>query len=198
MAEVIVSDLKQLLAEIAACRICEGQIPEPRPVLRGTSSARLLIIGQAPGSKVHASGIPWGDASGSRLRAWMGLTDAEFYDPSRVAIMPMGFCYPGKGKSGDLPPAPVCAPTWHHQVLQHLQKIECTLLIGLYAQRHYLSEAPDRLTDTVKNWRSYAPTQFAIPHPSPRKQLWLRRNAWFEQEVVPALQDRVRAIMRAA
>ena len=111
MAEVIVSGLEQLLAKIAACRICKHQIPEPLPVLRGTSSARLLIIGQAPGSKVHASGIPWDDASGSRLRAWMGLSDAEFYDPSRVAIVPMGFCYPGKAKSEDLPPAPVCAPT---------------------------------------------------------------------------------------
>lgn len=196
MAEVIVSNLNQLLAEIAACRICEGQIPDPRPVLRAASSARLLIVGQAPGTKVHASGIPWDDASGIRLRTWMGLSDAEFYDPSRVAIVPMGFCYPGKGKSGDLPPAPECAPTWHPQVFQHLPNIECTLLIGLYAQRHYLSDAPTRLTDTVKNWRSYAPSQFVLPHPSPRNQLWLRRNPWFERDVVPALQDRVQALIR--
>jgi uracil-DNA glycosylase len=128
----------------------------------------------------------------------MGLTDAEFYDPSLVAIVPMGFCYPGRGKSGDLPPMPVCAPTWHHQILQHLQNIECTLLIGLNAQRHYLADAPTRLTDTVENWRNYAPSQFVIPHPSPRNQLWLRRNPWFEKSIVPALQGRVRAIMQAA
>lgn len=195
MAEVIVSDLSQLLAEIAACKICEGQIPEPRPVVRAESTAKLLIVGQAPGSKVHTSGIPWDDASGDRLRTWMGLTDAEFYDPSRVAIIPMGFCYPGKGRSGDLPPAPACAPTWHPRILQHLKNIECTLLIGLYAQRHYLIDAPQRLTDTVKDWRSYAPSHFVLPHPSPRNQIWLRRNSWFEQEVVPALQVRVKSLI---
>ena len=198
MAKVIVSDLEQLLTRIANCRICEGQIPEPRPVLRASSSARLLVIGQAPGTRVHASGIPWDDASGKRLREWMGLSAEEFYDSARVAIIPMGFCYPGKGKSGDLPPAPACAPTWHTEIMRQLPGIKCTLLIGMYSQQYYLSDAGNRLTDTVRNWRRYAPERFVTPHPSPRNQLWLRRNPWFEQEVIPSLRERVRAIMTAA
>ena len=195
MTEVIVSDIDQLLGRIAACRICEGQIPEPRPVLRAEPSARILVIGQAPGTRVHASGIPWDDASGKRLREWMGMTDEEFYDKKHVAIMPMGFCYPGKGKSGDLPPPAICAPTWHAQVTQQLPRIECTLLIGMYSQQYYLPDAASRLTDTVKNWRHYAPERFVTPHPSPRNQLWLRRNPWFEEEVVASLRQRVQEIM---
>ncbi len=159
------------------------------------ASARLLVIGQAPGTRVHATGIPWNDASGKRLRQWMGISDEDFYDESKVAIMPMGFCYPGKGKSGDLPPRPECARQWHQQLLQQLPNIQCTILIGQYAQNHYLPGKFSSLTERVKNWSQFAPQSFVTPHPSPRNQLWLRRNPWFEAEVVPALQARVKALL---
>jgi len=190
-------DLITLLEDISLCRICEGLIPEPRPVLRAAHSARILIIGQAPGTKVHASGIPWDDASGRRLRSWLNVDSDTFYDPALFAIVPMGFCYPGKGKSGDLPPRPECASQWHHSLLELLPGIECTLLIGRYAQQHYLENNYPTLTECVQNWRRFAPTQFVLPHPSPRNQLWLRRNSWFEEETVPALQDHVAKILEA-
>jgi len=189
------SGLSQLLREISACTICKGLIPEPRPVLRAESSARILIIGQAPGTKVHASGIPWNDASGKRLRSWLNVSDEVFYDPQYFAIVPMGFCYPGKGKSGDLPPRPECATQWHEKVLQQLPNIQCTLLIGRYAQAHYLEDRYATLTECVQNWRRYTPSRFVLPHPSPRNQLWLRRNPWFEEEAVPELQSTVRSLL---
>ncbi len=190
-------NIEATLAEIRACRLCEGLIPEPRPVLRANSTARLLVVGQAPGTKVHASGIPWDDASGKRLRTWLDLSVEEFYDESRIAIVPMGFCYPGKGKSGDLPPRPECASTWHEKVLAHLPDIRTTLLIGMYAQKHYTSSQHKTLTERVSNWRDFAPEKFMLPHPSPRNQMWLRRNPWFEAELVPTLKSRVRAILDA-
>ncbi len=195
MSKLIASNLSDLLNEITACQICEGQIPAPRPVLRAESSAKLLIVGQAPGTKVHASGIPWDDASGKRLREWMGIDSQTFYDSSKIAIIPMGFCYPGKGRSGDLPPRPECAPTWHEKLMAALPAIECKLLIGNYAQRYYLSDDFKTLTDRVRNWRDFAPDTFVLPHPSPRNRLWLKKNSWFEADTVPVLQKTVQSIL---
>ena len=159
-------------------------------------SARILIIGQAPGTKVHESGIPWNDASGIRLRTWLEMSRETFYDERRVAIVPMGFCYPGKGKSGDLPPRPECAATWHHRIWPLLPNVQLTLLIGHYAQQHRLGERRRKtLTDTVAAFRDYAPEHFPLPHPSPRNQLWLKKNPWFDSDALPALRKRVREVL---
>jgi uracil-DNA glycosylase len=189
--------LDALLTRIRACRLCESQLPlGPRPVLRARASARLLIVGQAPGTKVHESGIPWNDASGIRLRHWLGIERETFYDESRIAIVPMGFCYPGKGASGDLPPRPDCAATWHGQLLPRLPNIRLKLLIGHYAQRHFLGEQRGKtLTDTVRDFRAFLPDAIPLPHPSPRNQLWLRTNPWFEEELVPVLRKEVAAAL---
>ncbi len=196
MTQIVASDLNGLLSEIRSCELCKGLIPEPRPVLRASSSAKILVIGQAPGTKVHASGIPWDDASGKRLREWMHVDAELFYNESIIAIMPMGFCYPGKGKSGDLPPRPECAPAWHKKVLEFLPQIQCSLLIGQYAQQHYLDTRHKTLTERVQNWRDFAPVHFVLPHPSPRNQLWLKKNSWFEAETVPALRERIESILK--
>ena len=185
--------LINLLSEVRGCQLCAEHLPNPpRPVLRAASTAKLLIIGQAPGTRVHASGIPWDDPSGDRLRDWLGMDKAVFYDESRVAIIPMGFCYPGKGKSGDLPPRPECAPQWHQTLFDELPEIQLTLLIGQYAQHYYLGTQKQKLTQTVQNWREYLPKYFALPHPSPRNQLWLKKNPWFESDVLPALKQRIK------
>lgn len=189
-----IMSIEQLLNEIRSCTVCEAHLPlGPRPVIRGKVSAKILIIGQAPGTKVHASGVPWDDQSGKKLRNWMSLTPDQFYDEGKVAIVPMGFCYPGKGKSGDLPPRPECAPLWHDRVLKFLPNIKLTVLIGQYAQQRYLSgKQKDTLTETVQNWQTYLEFGFLpIVHPSPRNGIWLARNKWFESEVVPELQSRV-------
>lgn len=183
-----------LYDEIMHCDICKAQLPlGPRPIVRGSEQAKILIIGQAPGTKVHASGIPWDDASGKRLRQWMGLNDQTFYDEAVVAIMPMGFCYPGKGRSGDLPPRPECAPKWHSLMLSALPNIKLTLLIGQYAQKYYLKEHFTSLTETVRNWERHLPQYFPLPHPSPRNQIWLKQNPWFEKIAIPELQHRITA-----
>lgn len=186
--------LDALLAEIRHCRHCAAQLPlGPRPVVRAHADARVLIIGQAPGTRVHASGVPWDDASGDRLRMWMAVDRAAFYDARRFAIMPMGFCYPGKGKSGDRPPMPECAPLWHKRLLDHLPRLSLTLLVGRYAQRYYLGGASRKsLTETVSAYRDYLPAFLPLPHPSPRNQLWLKKNPWFERDVVPVLRDKLR------
>ena len=190
------SELIPLLDSVKRCTLCADQLPlGPRPVVRISGTARLLVIGQAPGTKVHASGIPWDDASGKRLRQWMGISDALFYNQQHIAIMPMGFCYPGKGKSGDLPPRPECADTWHQPLRSQMPDIELTLLIGQYAQNYYLHDHFRTLTERVKHWRDSPPGYIALPHPSPRNQLWLKKNPWFEQETVPYLQQRIRAIL---
>lgn len=188
--------LDRLLSEIRACRACESLLPcEPRPVLRASRSARLLIVGQAPGTRVHETGIPWNDPSGERLRRWLGMDRELFYDEQQIAIIPMGFCYPGRGKSGDLPPRPECAALWRERLLACLPDIELTLLIGRYAQQYHLPDTGrSTLTETVLRWREYLPGVIPTPHPSPRNQLWLRRNPWFEAELVPALQQRIRAM----
>ena len=188
--------LVDLLADIRACRHCEESLPlGANPVVRASSSARLLIVGQAPGTRVHNTGVPWNDPSGDRLRQWLALDAEEFYDDSRIAIVPMGFCYPGKGKSGDLPPSPDCAPLWHESLLAHMPGVELVLLVGSYAQAHYLDNRKETLTSRVARWRDFGPRFLPLPHPSPRNTLWLRRNPWFEQDVIPALQQRVATLL---
>lgn len=186
--------LTALLAKIDACELCASHLPlGPRPIIRAHPDARVLIIGQAPGTRVHNTGIPWNDPSGDRLRAWMDVDSDTFYDAKCMAIMPMGLCYPGKGKSGDLPPRPECAPQWHDAVLQHLPNLQLTLLIGQYAQRYYLPKPGKTLTETVRGWPSLGNDILPLPHPSPRNQLWLKKNPWFEQSVIPELRRRVSA-----
>jgi len=189
--------LESLLHEIRACRLCEAHLPlGPRPVLRASATARLLIVGQAPGTRVHESGIPWNDASGIRLRHWLGIEREQFYDESHVAIVPMGFCYPGTGTSGDLPPRPECAATWHARLLPHLRERRLTLLVGRYAQAWFLRERQrGTLTDTVRAYADFLPEFMPMPHPSPRNQLWLRANPWFETNLVPVLQSMVRELL---
>lgn len=191
------SSLDTLLHEVRACRLCESELPlGPNPVLRASSSARLLIIGQAPGTRVHATGIPWNDPSGDRLRGWMQIDRERFYDEQAIAIVPMGFCYPGKGKSGDLAPRPECAAHWHEKLLAGMPAIELVLLIGKYAQNHYLGSRRQSLAETVRHWADYAPLFFPLPHPSPRNLRWFRDHPWFEQEVVPALRTRLASILQ--
>ena len=187
--------LQTLVTQIKACRLCEAQL-EPNPVLRIQPHCQLLIVGQAPGSKVHKTGIPWNDPSGDRLRLWLQMDKTQFYNDSNIAILPAAFCYPGKGKSGDIPPPKICAKTWHPPLLEHLPKRQLTLLIGLYAQKYYLQErCQSTLTETVKQYKSYLESGFfPLPHPSPRNQLWLKKNPWFDEEVVPALREKVAGI----
>ena len=190
--------MSKLLEEIRGCTICADALPlGPRPVLNYRSNSKILIIGQAPGSKVHESGIPWNDESGKSLRKWLGVDEEQFYDPDLFAILPMGFCYPGKGKSGDMPPRPECAPQWHQKVISQLNQVKLTLLIGQYAQKHYLKNWDwMSLTETVKHYDEYLPYFFPLPHPSPRNRIWLKKNPWFEESTVPSLQSRVRRIIK--
>ncbi|MGY5452396.1 uracil-DNA glycosylase family protein [Agarivorans sp. MS3-6] len=183
-----IQPLTGLLADIRACRLCAKQF-EPRPVIQASKEARLLIIGQAPGLKVHQSGVPWDDVSGKRLREWLGIDEAIFYNPQHVAIVPSGFCYPGKGKHGDLPPPKICFATWHQQVLAALPEVKLTLLIGQYAQALYLPNATQRkLTDKVANFEQFSQLGiWPLPHPSPRNRHWLAANPWFEQTLLPKL-----------
>lgn len=188
--------LDTLLAEIRACRACAGVLGhEPRPFVAASPTARLLIIGQAPGSKVHASGIGWDDDSGDRLRGWLGLDRTAFYDTGVVAQMPSGFCYPGKGQGGDLPPRPECAPRWHDRLLSQLPHVSLTLLVGLHAQKRYLPRgfAPN-MTEAVHRWQDAPSGLFPLPHPAWRSRLWMARNPWFEAEVLPDLRARIEAI----
>jgi len=188
--------LATLLTEVRACTLCAPHLPHgPRPVLAAAGGARLLIAGQAPGRRVHASGIPWQDPSGDRLREWLGLDAETFYDPERVALLPMGFCWPGTGPNGDLPPRPECAATWHPRLLPLLPEVRLTVVIGQYAQAWHLGErAKASVTATVAAWRDYLPTHLPIPHPSPRNQRWLKQNPWFAAEVLPELRRRLRAL----
>ena len=186
-----------LLKEVRGCTICASHLPHGvRPVVQFHPDARLLIAGQAPGRKVHASGIPFDDVSGERLRDWMGISREVFYDPEQIALLPMGFCYPGTGKSGDLPPRAECAPAWRAQLLERLEKLQLTLVIGQYAQAYHL-DAPKKssLTEIVRAWREHWPNVVPLPHPSPRNNLWLRRNPWFETELLPMLRQRVAEVL---
>lgn len=185
----------KLLSDVRACTACAQHLPcGPRPVLQAHEAARILIAGQAPGSKVHASGIPFDDASGQRLRAWLDVDRETFYDASQIAILPMGLCYPGKGKSGDLPPRTECAPMWREALLNRLTHLRLTVVVGQYAQAHHLPQEMS-LTESVRHWQHHWPHVIALPHPSPRNNLWLKRHPWFEAEVVPALQQRVREVL---
>jgi uracil-DNA glycosylase len=190
--------LPSLLANVRACTLCAAHLPlGPRPVVQMHSSARILIAGQAPGRKVHETGVPFNDASGERLRDWLGMSREVFYDAKQVAILPMGFCFPGTGKSGDLPPRPECAPAWRAPLLSSLKNLQLTLVIGQYAQAYHLPQAGANLTDTVLAWRDHWPDTVPLPHPSPRNNLWLKRNPWFEIELLPALRIRVGQVLSA-
>lgn len=190
--------LDTLWREVRGCTLCAADLPlGPRPVLRPSATARLLIVGQAPGTKVHESGIPWNDPSGERLRAWLGIGRETFYDRRRIAIMPMGFCYPGRlPRGGDAPPRPECAPHWHAALLALMPAVELTLLVGGYAQAHYLGGRRGRtLTETVARWRDFLPDYLPTPHPSWRTRGWVARNPWFEAELLPDLRARVAALV---
>ncbi|MBP8924960.1 MAG: uracil-DNA glycosylase family protein [Pseudomonadales bacterium] len=193
MQEVKYRSLEDLLVAVRACRACAVHLPlGPRPVLRAAASARILIVGQAPGLRVHETGIPWNDPSGDRLREWMGVSNEEFYDESRIAIIPMGYCYPGRGNGGDLPPRRECAQLWLDKLLGMLPNIELTLLIGLYAQRHFLgTRRKQTLAETAAAWREYAPQYIPLPHPSPRNTPWRQRHPEFERELLPGLRRRI-------
>jgi len=191
--------LEKLLVDIRACSICLPHlINGVNPVLSAHKHSKVAIIGQAPGSVVHRSGIPWDDKSGERLRAWLGISDAEFYDEEKVALIPMGFCYPGKGKSGDLPPRAECAPQWHETLFAQMKELQLIILIGTYAQSYYLKEKRRKtLTETVRNYEKYLPNYLPLPHPSPRNNIWLRKNDWFEIEVIPLLRQRIKQVLRS-
>ena len=189
--------MEHLLHDIRQCRICEAHLPlGPRPIVTGHPTSKIVIIGQAPGTKVHASGIPWDDASGKQLRKWLNVSDEDFYDETKFAIIPMGFCYPGKGKSGDLPPRKECAPQWHDPLFDQMKNVELVILIGMYAQKYYLKDQAKRtLTETVANYKYYLPKYFTLPHPSPRNRFWLTRNPWFDKEVLGELKTSVESIL---
>jgi uracil-DNA glycosylase len=188
--------LVPLLKEVRTCRVCAEHLPlGPRPVLQVGSTASILIAGQAPGRGVHESGIPFDDASGDRRRAWLGIDRTVFYDASRIAILPMGFCYPGTGPNGDNPPRPECAPAWRQRILACLPNIELTAVLGQYAQAWHLGPAAGTVTAVVRAWRTCWPGMLPLPHPSPRNKLWTARNPWFEEEILPVLQGRVREML---
>ncbi len=186
--------MDQLLEEIAKCNVCSAFLTlGPRPVLQAHPQSKIVIIGQAPGLVVHKSGVPWEDKSGDTLRNWLGIDKNTFYDAASVALLPMGFCYPGKGKSGDLPPRPECAPLWHRHVLEKMKSVQLTLLIGQYAQGSYLADRKEKtLTETVRNYKHYLPEHFVLPHPSPRNNIWQAKNTWFKEEVLPDLQQLIK------
>lgn len=181
--------MEQLLKEIRACAVCKKFLPnKPRPIVQASVHSKIIIIGQAPGQKVQDSGIPWDDASGNELRGWLGVSKEQFYNEKLFALVPMGFCYPGKGTSGDLPPRPECAPLWHNQLLMKMKKVKLVILIGQYSQKYYLNgELKPTLTETVKNYQEYLPRYLPLVHPSPRNKIWQKKNAWFETEVIPQL-----------
>ncbi len=192
----MVTSLNSLLTEIEGCTVCAPHLDhDPRPVVRLGSKARIVIIGQAPGRRVHESGVPWDDPSGKTLRRWLGVTDEQFYDPDVVALLPMGFCYPGSAKSGDKPPRKECAPLWHERALAELPGDRLHVIIGMYAQKRYVADRKATLTETVANWKSYLPDTVVMPHPSPRNQHWLTKNPWFEAETLPAVRKRIESFL---
>ncbi len=184
--------MHQLLTDIGNCTICKDHLPMgPRPVLQASHNSKIAIIGQAPGIRVHQSRIPWDDKSGERLRDWLGVSPEQFYDPDLFALVPMGFCYPGTGKSGDLPPRKECAPQWHEALWAKMKNVELILLFGTYAQRHYLESPKKNLTETVRNFADYLPKHIPLPHPSPRNNIWMKKNEWFAIDLLPTLKLRV-------
>jgi len=186
--------MEQILKEIRDCRVCKDFLPNPpRPIIQAHRNSKIILIGQAPGQKVQNSGIPWDDASGKELRRWLGVSPEVFYNPKYFALVPMGFCFPGTGKSGDLPPRPECAPLWHERLMMEFINPELILLIGQYAHKYYLKErCSPTLTENVKNFRLFLPEYLPLVHPSPRNRIWQKNNPWFEQELVPELQSLIR------
>jgi len=189
--------LKSLLSEVNRCQLCAASLPlGPNPVLQCSASAKILLAGQAPGRRVHNTGIPFDDPSGNRLRDWLGVSREVFYDASAIAILPMGFCYPGTGTSGDLPPRPECADRWREPLLAQMKQIQLTLVLGQYAQRYHCDTKPRSLTELVRGWKDYWPDMVPLPHPSPRNNRWLKQNPWFETELLPELKIRVKQILQ--
>jgi uracil-DNA glycosylase len=189
--------LKSLLSEVSRCKLCAASLPlGPNPVLQCSASAKILLAGQAPGRKVHNTGVPFDDPSGNRLRDWLGVSKEVFYDASTIAILPMGFCYPGTGTSGDLPPRPECADRWREPLLAQMKQIELTLVLGQYAQRYHFDTKSRSLTELVRNWKDYWPDMVPLPHPSPRNNRWLKQNPWFETELLPELRIRIKQILQ--
>ncbi|WP_440877262.1 uracil-DNA glycosylase family protein [Thalassotalea sp. PLHSN55] len=189
-------DLSKLLKEVRACNICQHALADGvRPIVQLSANSRILIAGQAPGRKVHTSGIPFDDASGDRLRSWLAISSNDFYNENKVAILPMGFCYPGTGKSGDLPPRPECAKTWRASLLEQLPALELTIVIGQYAQAYHLNQQYQTVTEHVRAWQTQWPRVIPLPHPSPRNNRWLKANSWFEKQLLPPLQARVADIL---
>lgn len=190
--------MDNLLREISACEICVSHLVNGvRPVVSVHPKSKIVVIGQAPGIKVHKSGVPWDDKSGENLRRWMNISSEDFYNPEKIGIIPMGFCYPGKGKTGDLPPRKECAPQWHQQLWDHMDGVELVLLIGKYAQDYYLKDQSKRtLTETVRSYQEYLPKYFVLPHPSPRNNIWQKKNSWFKEEVLPALKYSVLKVLK--
>lgn len=187
--------MERLLNDISKCSICKAHLPlGPRPVVTANEHSKIAIVGQAPGTKVHQSGIPWDDQSGKKLRQWLNVTDVQFYNTDNFAIIPMGFCYPGKAKTGDLPPRPECAPQWHAQLFERMPNLEMILLVGTYAQQYYLKDKKT-LTERVGDYKTYLPKYFPIPHPSPTNRFWRAKNPWFEEYIVPELQDVIRDVI---
>jgi uracil-DNA glycosylase len=188
-------EFADLLESVKSCQLCAEFLPlGPRPVVQLDPQATILIAGQAPGRRVHESGVPFDDPSGDRLREWLGISRDIFYDPTKVAILPMGFCYPGTGKSGDLPPRPECEKAWRRQLLKQLTQIRLTLVIGQYAQKWHLPNVERNLTETVRAWKDYGPGVIPLPHPSPRNNIWLKKNPWFAESLLPELRRTVQAL----
>ncbi|MGC8744906.1 MAG: uracil-DNA glycosylase family protein [Verrucomicrobiia bacterium] len=189
--------LQQLIERVKKCNLCKDKLPyPPKPVFRVSSTAVLLIVGQAPGIRVHNTEIPWNDPSGDRLRQWLLLDREQFYDVSKIAIIPSGLCYPGKAERGDLPPLPECAPQWHPEFRKHLKKLKLTLLVGSHAQNYYLKgRQKGNMAETVRSFKEYLPEFFPLPHPSPRNIMWFKKNQWFEQEILPELRKIVSAVL---
>ncbi len=189
--------MKQLLQQIRQCKVCEAQLElGARPVVAASPRSKIIIVGQAPGRIVHQTGIPWNDKSGHTLRQWLEIDDTQFYDTDLFALMPMGFCFPGKGTNGDMPPRPECAPLWHQKLLDRMPHVQLILLIGQYAQNYYLAgNAKATLTETVRHFRDYLPLYFPLPHPSPRNNIWQARNAWFSEELLPQLKVAISRVL---
>jgi uracil-DNA glycosylase len=189
--------VKKLLDQIRKCTECKRHLPHgPNPIVSASSKSKIIIIGQAPGRIVHSTSVPWNDKSGDNLREWLGIDKETFYDPHKIALMPMGFCYPGTGKTGDLPPRPECAPLWHSKLLSSMREVKLMLLVGQYAQNYYLGErAKKSLTETVHHYKTYLPVYFPLPHPSPRNNIWQSKNKWFGRNVLPDLKSMVNTIL---
>lgn len=189
--------MKQLITEIKKCVVCRPHLENGvNPVVSATAKSKIAIVGQAPGRIVHETGIPWDDKSGERLRGWMDVNDKQFYNADLFGIVPMGFCYPGKGKSGDLPPRKECAPLWHQNLFDKMRDLQLILLIGQYAQQYYLGDKRKKtLTETVRNFEDFLPQYLPLPHPSPRNNIWLAKNEWFEELVLPLLRKKVKSLI---